>query len=94
MKATEKVPQSIQMHMRPIEGSNIKMIRSDIVMQDVDQSQFIGFCDDFENQQKDQPHLIEMKVFEKKEGSSLIYSHSKMPLMSARDSLISFERFK
>jgi hypothetical protein len=39
--------------------------------------------------------VVEMKVFEKKENSSIIYSEQKMPMMmSNRDNLCLFERVK
>ena len=92
MKETDKVPVSMQMHMRPIEGRSIKMIRTDAVFKGIDKSQFVGFMDDFQNNRSD-PNIIKMETFEKKDGYQILYIQSKMPMMMTnRDSLLSLEK--
>ena len=73
MQETEKLPITMKMHMRPIEGSSIKMIRSEFVFKGMDLSQYVAFLDDFENQQRDSPNIIKLEVFEKKDNSSILY---------------------
>ena len=74
MKESVKVPMTMQMHTRPTEGSNMKMIRSDMVMKGIHISQFVGYCDEFEKQQTENPSVIKLEIFEKKDGNCILYS--------------------
>ena len=82
------------MHQRPMEGG-LSMIRTDMVMKGVSQAAFKRFGEqmfDEEGMKATNPHIREFKlVSEEKVGDTetkIIYSSSKMPMMTERDNLM------
>lgn len=95
VKESKDKPYYCTIWSRPIPGSKIKMLRSELVFKNVNLKQMEGFFDNLEETMRKAPNVKEFHVFEKSEAGMIFYSYSKMPaLMSDRDMLIEVKRNK
>ena len=80
---------------RPIKGSKINMMRSDVVFKECTVSQYINWIINIEENIKSDPHVKECKVLSRKDDGmpSSLYYRMKLTGMSERDCCMTFEKF-